>query len=328
MDKRVMRDCDIFAHNVNVANDVYWFDGSYTATAFAASVNEPVSAESLKRVKKIISRNTGFLSTLGDTSVRIVVAASLVKSDDPEGRLNGIKSAYAALKKYFMSSEYLALAAVIIFESGLDTDITAKRTREIYEMMKKNHRLITSYEDIATCALMAVSGKNPEELIEESEKCFMLLKNGFKSRSDLQMLANTLAIYDAPAEVKCNKVTEIRNLMKARKLTLGSYNSSAVLAPLAVSAINGDVGQMIEDIAEAESIMSSRKGTGGLFGVGKQLRTMFAVSIVSRLYSGEDTGAVNSAASAIAAMIAEEIAITVTICACAAASSSAAASST
>ncbi|MBP5262617.1 MAG: DUF4003 family protein [Clostridiales bacterium] len=327
MDKRVMRDCDIFEHNVKVAGEVYWLDGAYTSTAFAATVNEPVSAEALKRVKKIISRNTGFLSTLGDSSARIVVASSLIKSDDPEGRLTGIKTAYNALKKHFMSSEYLALAAVILYESGLDKDDLARRTREIYELMKKAHRLITSYGDIAACALMAISGKDPAELIEESERCFALLKGEFRSKTDLQMLANTLAVYDIPAEVKCRNIVEIRKLMKAKKLNLGSYNSSAVLAPLAAAAVNNDIVEMVEDIALAERTMSSRKGTGGIFGVGKTLRTMFAASVVSRIYSGDGYGAVNSAASAVAAMIAEEVAITIAICASAAASSAAAASS-
>ena len=57
-----------------------------------------------------------------------------------------------------------------------------------------------------------------------------------------------------------------------------------------------------------------------IFGVGKKLRTMFAVSVVNREYGSKMQNAVSAAASAVTTVIAAEVAILCCISACVAAS--------
>ncbi len=326
MNTNVLKNCDIFAHNIETVAKVYKWDGSYTATAFAASVERAVDIDDLKRAKKTVANNTGFLSALGDTAARIVTAASVVKSSDPDRAIAEIKDVYKVLKNYFIASEYLALATVIICESGKPASEMAMRTRKIYDLMKKQHRFLTSSSDIAVCAILAVSGKDEEYLVEETERCYQYLAKSFSGKGDCLMLSNMLALYDIPAEAKCRRTIEIRDMLRARGLKVGAYDSSAVLAPLVYASFNEDPAMLINEVAEAEKLMASRRGTGGVWGVGKQLRTMFAILMVNREFCGSDASAANAAGAAVTALIAEEVAITCCICASVAASCAASSS--
>ena len=93
--------CDVFARNVNTAKRVYWFEGSYNAVAFAASVDDEVPKEKLRLAKRVIEHNSAFLSALGDTAARIVVTSALVKSNDPQQAIVDIKRIYMVMKKHF-----------------------------------------------------------------------------------------------------------------------------------------------------------------------------------------------------------------------------------
>lgn len=312
--------CDVFAHNVNTAKKVYWFDGSYNAVAFAASVENEVPKAKLRLAKRVIDRNNAFLSALGDTAARIVVTSALVKSKDPQKAINDIKNIYMIMKKHFVASEFLALATIVIYESGLPAEKTASRTKRIYELMKSRHFLLASHSDISVCAIMAVSGRNPDALIDDAENCYKRISRAFISNNDALLVANMLALYEYPADIKCKKLLNIRDSLKRRGLNLGTYNSSAILVPLAIASFNEDSSVLTNEVCEAEKIMSVRKATGGFFGVGKKLRTMFAVSVVNREYGSKMQNAVSAAASAVTTVIAAEVAILCCISACVAAS--------
>ena len=316
--------CDVFARNVNTAKRVYWFDGSYNAVVFAASVDDEVPKEKLRLAKRVIEHNSAFLSALGDTAARIVVTSALVKSNDPQQAIVDIKRIYMVMKKHFVASEFLAYATIVIYESGLPAEKMATRTKRIYDLMRSRHFLMATPTNISVCAIMAVSGRRPELLIEDSEKCYRMISRAFISNNDALLVANMLALYDYPVDIKCKKLLTIRDLLIRRGLHLGTYNSSAILVPLAIASFDEDTTVLTNEVCEAEKIMSVRKATGGLLGVGKKLRTMFAVSVVNREFGAKMHRAVNAAASRVSNAIADEVAVLCCISACVASNKAAA----
>lgn len=94
----------------------------------------------------------------------------LAVSENPEKELENALKMHDLLKKYFWASTYLPLAALILTEMASEDeyDKIAVRTRIIYERMKAEHPFLTSGEDSAFCALMALSDKSDDMLIQEA----------------------------------------------------------------------------------------------------------------------------------------------------------------
>ena len=328
MNEKVLRNCDIIAANTLTASKVFAWDYNYSHVAFAASYPDiAADPERVTNAKKIITNKNSFLSSLAQSSTRTVVAAQIMKAPDLEAAMLHIKEIYKILKTKFIASDYTAIASVLIYDSGKDPVALTEKMRKIYDLMNKKHFLLTSYNDLAIVALMASSDKTAEALVEESEAIFRGIKGDFFSKGDAYTISNLLALYDEPAEAKCRAAVTIRNELKAAKIRFTSYGTAAVIAPLAVISLTLNDNMLVSEIVSAEKYLSTKKVLGGVFGVGKEVRSMLAASAVTRAFSDEDRiSTIGATASAVAAAIAEEVAVMACICACTAASASSASS--
>ena len=330
MNERVHRNCDITAANSLAASKAFTWDSGYAHVAFAASYPDRViEVERLKAAKKLISRDNSVFSALSQDAVRTAVAAQILRSPDPEASMQRIKETYKILKTRFMSGEYTAVAAVIVSDSGKDPRIVADKMRKIYDLMNSKHFFLTSYDDLAVVALMASSDKTPEQIVGESEAIYANIRGDFFSKGDAYAISNLLALYDEPAPMKAQAAVRIREELKAAGIRFGSYGTAAVIAPLAILSLSNDNRMLVREIVEAERYLSGKKILGGIMGVGKNVRSMFAVSAVIGAFSDDTTVAsVGATTAAISAVIAEEIAIMACMCACIAASSASTSAST
>ena len=329
MNNRVMRNCEILANNTLTASKAFAWDYNYSHVAFAASYpDREAELERVRTAKKIISSENSLFSNLAQSSTRTVVAARILKVPDPVAEMNRIKAVYKLLKTRFFSSEYTAVAAVLICDSGKDPVYLTEKMRRIYDTLNSRHFLLTSYESLAVIALMAISDKSVEELAGESEAIYRGIKGDFFSKGDAYAISNLLALYSEPVNVKCEAALRVRDELKRAGIRFGSYGTAAVIAPLAIISLKYDDNMLVGQIIQAEQYLSTKKVLGGILGVGKNIRSMLAVSAVTRAFSDdENVSSVGATASAVVAAIAEEIAILACICACTAASASAASSS-
>ncbi len=319
----------VFEANFMAAKKAYVLNSSMEASACAAAFigqTEPVSVEGLKDAKKLLRSNTGLFSTLGRGNASQVVAAILSMSSDPSSALARIQEIHRALDKKFMNSDYLVLAATIIYQNCQPGEYAAviDRTRKIYKLLRSEHPMLTGREDLANCALMAISGIEPEAIAERCELDFKVIKKYYVMKNKVQFLACISSLFEGKPEDKAEAIDQTRRILKEYRV---NFNSSAysIVAAIAMIVDKPDRSLVCGRIADVSAQLKSIRGMGSL-GAGKHIRDMIATAIVIDAYAdGKDDMVKNSTISAIiTAVIAAEIAA---ICAAVAASSAAAASS-
>lgn len=319
--------CENFIENRNAIKSCFGWENQYLYPVCAAiftDKRQSVDAARMKRCRDILKDRTGIFSNFRGNS-RLAMISMLAVEPNPEEKLDQALMVYNILKEYFFSSQYLPVAAMTIAnltETG-QYDRIAARTRKIYDLMKKEHPFLTSSEDSVFAAMLALSGLTEEQVVQETEKCYELLKAEFFSGNALQSLSHVLALGDGTAQEKCSRTIELYRELKKRGYKYGTSYELATLGILAL--LPEEFEQVMQDMMETDDYLSEKKGYG-IFGVGKKQRLMHAAMLVTSDHMGEnDSPTMHSAAigGTISLIAAQQAAM----CAAIAASSAAAASS-
>lgn len=297
--------CQRFIENRNVIKAAFPMESSYMypvcATVFA---NKGIlaDADSLKKYHLLLKESVGVFSNFRGVS-RPVTVSMLAADDEPEARLESALEAYKSLKKHFMSGYYLPLAAMILSgEASADQfDCIAARTREIYELMRKEHPFLTSEEDIVYALLFAFSGNRAADSITEMERIYKISKVKFHSANAVQALSHVLALCDGKADEKCERTAALFDALKDNKLRYGTNYELATLGVLAMLPVSKD--EIVKDMLEVNEFLSSQKGYGAFLGFSKSIRLMHAAMIVSAYRLG-DLGNAAHATAAVSAQMA------------------------
>lgn len=324
MNELTLTHCKQLIYNRDLIKSVFPWDGGLIQLCCAGiysakglTVDEAV----LRSSKELINEKVGVFSSFRNTA-RSPIAAMIATSRNPEGTfVNGLQ-VYAHLKKEFWSSAHLPLAAMIIAQKAdiYQYEQIVNRTRSIYDRMKSEHPFLTSSEDSAFCALMALSKKTDDLLISEMEKCYQLLKPNFFSANSVQSLSHVLALCDGTAADKCSRSMELFERLEASGRKYGTGYELPTLGILAMSGV--DLNKITADMIEIDDWLSKQKGFGFFGSITKKQRLMYAGILAQRDYINETTLQTAAVNSTIALIIAQEAAM----CAAIAASTAAAAS--
>lgn len=281
-----------------------------------------VDEDMLQASKDLIKEKVGVFSNFRSTA-RSPIAAMLATSGNPEQTLENGLQVYDLLKKEFWGSTYLPLSAMIIAQMAEphQYEQIASRTRLIYERMKSEHPFLTSSEDSAFCALMALSEKSDEALIADMEECYQQLKPHFFSSNAVQSLSHVLALCDGTAAEKCSRTMELFDRLKAAGRKYGTDYELPTLGVLAMSG--ADLESIAADMIEIDDWLSEQKGFGLFSSITRKQRLMYAGILAQRDYINENTMQTAAVGGTIALIVAQEAAM----CAAVAASTAAAASS-
>lgn len=288
--------------------------GIYSAKGL--SVNESV----LQISKSLIKEKVGMFSNFRGT-VCPPVAAMIATSGNPEQTLDRGLQVYNLLKEKFWSSAYLPFAAMLIAQIAqpYQYEQIASRTRSIYDRMKSKHPFLTSSENSAFCALMALSEKSDEDLMRDMEECYHKLEGNFFSANAVQSLSHVLALCDGTAEEKCARTMELFNRLKAAGRKYGSGYELPTLGVLAMTGVDLEI--ISADMMEIDDWLSEQKGFGFFGSITKTQRLMYAGILAQKDYINEETMQTAAVGSTIALIVAQEAAM----CAAIAASTAAAA---
>ena len=324
MKKQTRRNCEQLIENRNRIKSVFSWDGGLLNLACASiftAKGKTVDELLLADCKNMLKEKVGLFSSFRSTA-RSPIIAMLATSSNPKQTLENGLLVYQLLKKDFWTSAYLPLAAMIIAQMAQPSryEGIASRTRIIYDLMKKEHPFLTSGEDSAFCALMALSEKTDDMMIEDAEQCYHSLKPNFFSSNALQSLSHVLALCDGRADTKCGKTMELFEKLKVAGHKYGTNYELPTLGVLALSG--GNLDEIVQEISEIDDWLSQQKGFGFFSSITRKQRLMYAGIVAQRDYLNEEalqTAAVNGTISLI---VAQEAAM----CAAVAASSAAAAS--
>ncbi|MGN0324073.1 MAG: DUF4003 family protein [Oliverpabstia sp.] len=316
--------CGNFIENRDIVKSVFSWESSYLYPVCAAIFTDKrmkADPARLEYCKNLLKAQTGVFSNFRSTA-KLAMISMLAVDKEPEEKLRKALGVYDELKGYFWGSQYLPVASMIIanmVEPVRYQEVTA-RTRHIYDLMKSEHPFLTSSEDSVFAAMLALSSLTDEQIVEETEKCYRLIKPEFFSGNAVQSLSHVLALGEGRAEDKCRATIELFCNLKARGYKYGTDYELATLGILALLPTDSDT--IMTDIMEVDDFLSTQKGYG-FFGIGRKQRIMHAGMIVASDYTGQSDAMHTAAIGGTISLIAAQQAA---MCAAIAASSAAAAS--
>lgn len=325
MKVELQRRCEMFIANRDIIKAEFGWETAYIyplcAGLFTAK-NATADPQALRACHRLLKENTGIFSNFRGVS-KMAMVTSLALSANPQEKMERLLFVYNKLKQLFWSSEYLVVAASAITDLAEPSQYEAivERTRMVYNHMKQAHPFLTSGEDSAFAALLALSGFDDVQIGDEMERCFAILKPEFWSGNAVQSLSHVLALGSDPAETKCDRVTQLYRLLKERGCKYGTGYELPTLGTLALTGASIDA--LTHDMIEVDDYLKTQKGFGA-FGIGAKQRLMYAgMLVMCDAIPVAQTMEVAALNGVVALVIAQQAAI----CAAMAASSAAAASS-
>lgn len=321
--------CSNLAENRKIIKSAFPLENSYIYPVCAEIFTEKRQTaweEKLKDCRRILKEHTGAFSNFRGITKPVMISMMAADSN-PEEKLRRSLSVYALLKEYFFTSQYLPVASMAISNMAPESryEELSARTRKIYEAIRSEHPFLTNSQDCIYAALLALSSRTDEEIIEETEKCYNIIRGKFFSSNAVQSLSHILAFLDGTAEKKCSRTLELYDQLK---LNGCRYGTNFELPTLGVAAmLPCETKDIARDIAEANEFISHEKGFG-FFSIGKKQRLMHAAMIVCSdiIETNNITGRSAALSSIVALVAAQEAAICAAVAASAAAASASASS--
>lgn len=317
--------CEQLIENRDRAKTVFSWDGGLVHLACAgiySAKGKTIDPDQLRACQTMLKQNVGVFSNFRGVA-KAPVTAMIASSANPKLLLERGLDVYTLLKQHFWDSSYLPLAAMIIAQTAKPYryEEIAVRTRKIYDEMKRKHPILTSSEDSAFCALLALADQPEEKLLDEIECCYQRLTKTFSSSNAVQSLSHALALCEGNAEEKCDRIVKLYEMLRAHGYKFGTGYELPVLGILAMT--EESLEETVSVIGEIDDWLAKQKGFGIFGSVTKKQRLMYA-GILAKQETLSD-GAMEAAAvgGTLSLLIAQEVALTA-----ACASSMAAAAST
>lgn len=303
--------CELLADNRDMIhkNFVWNMDMmSITGAVIYTGEGKTADIQRIKECKTILKKHQGVFSEFRQ-NMEIPVLCKMALSDDPEGYLLKLINTYNVLHQgKIFGSEYMALTAISICDSKCEArvDEIVQKTRDLLKAMAKVHPFLTSEEDMAFAALLAMTNHSIDEIINETEYCFTYMKAKFAFHDNaVQSLSHVLTLCPGTPEEKCRRASAIYDALLTRHITYGKDYELASLGAL----VNIDMApeELASEIADASEYLKNRKGFGD-WSIGTRTRTMFAALLAAQAYSPTSIAMDASViGSALAIVIAEEV---------------------
>ena len=318
--------CELLADNRDLIHKNFMWDMelmSVVGSVVYTGAGKTADIEKMMNCKKILKKNEGIFSVFR-SNMEIPILCKMALSEDPEAYLANLRMVYDKLTKgKIFGSEYMALTALSICDVNMADkidDIVAV-TKELMKRMSSAHPILTSEEDAPLVALLALSGKSIDEIMEETEYCFNTMKKKFSFHGNaVQSLSHVLTMCAGGAQEKCARVSAIYDALVVQGVSYGKDYELASLGAL----VNVDMTpeELAKEIAEASDYLKNRKGFGN-WSMGKQGRAMFAALLAAQAFAPSSSAMDASVIGASLAMvIAEEIALMVIVASTTASASS------
>lgn len=251
-----------------------------------ADVAQSPDPDHIKAMKDLIKSKTKWTSHFrGNNEAMFAILLSL--ADDPEALYDSTLAVFDALKDIkFKGGLYLPLAALTLAKQTPGDQIASKvqRMRDIYDLMKANHKWLTNQDDYVYAALLATSDLPVEATSYEIEVLYKnLLEEGFKKGNALQDLTHVLVLGEESSAQKVDKVCRLKTAFKKHGYVFRDH-SMASLGVLAL--ISHQPEHIVEEVVDLYDWLSHQKGFGK-FTIDKTMRLTLAASLVAMAYANQ-----------------------------------------
>lgn len=265
---------------------ISWQKGmmQYSIALSSSIKNQDINIEKIEEAGKIIKENTGIFSNFRGHSM-FYLASILSNKTEPINELKSILNIYDKLKENkFHNDAYLPFVAIIINENKnkISIDECIRKTKYVYDYMKKHHPFLTSSDDYCRAALIAIHSKDLDNDLEYIEESYQKLNDkGFFKSNNLQSLSHIMTFDKYKSDETINKVVRIKELLEINDCKVDGYVYSLIGA---VSLIDCDEKTIVEQIKIVSDKLKEVKGFGA-FSLGKSNRNMISVALVASCYS-------------------------------------------
>ena len=318
--------CHEFILNRDAVKSAFPWESAYLypvcATIFCEK-GQRADIERMQECRLLVKSNTSAFHDFRGIA-QSVTFAMLAADRDPEKRLTRALALHDAFRKNFWCSQYLPVASMMLSETVPEEDYIAlaTRTREIYDLMRKEHPFLTSSEDSVFAAMLALSKERDTDVILETERCHQRLKKVFFSSNAVQSLSHVLALTEGGAEEKCDRTVTLFQSLKENGKRYGTGYELATLGVLAHLPV-GEGTDTRETLCAVDDFLKTQKGYKGIFGMASTQRLMHAGMIVTIDASGgSDTYHAATISGAVSMIAAQQAATVAAVAAATAASSS------
>ena len=236
----------------------------------------------LKKCERILIKKAGLFSDFSGTS-SLVIIALLSMSDDPEAMYDRLKDARDLVRRYFPPvPDYVALAAIVLNEEEDQAkwEDIARKAADIYNGLKKKHRILTSGGDILLSLILARSGREREDVTADAKACAKLLSAHELDPKTLQSLCRVLSLADGDPEEKCDRFTRLYDLLKDHGRKYGKEYQIPMLGLAAM--LPEDMEDVAQDILDVDNYLSKEDMYKGIVPkYSKTVRLMHAAMVVA-----------------------------------------------
>ncbi len=271
--------CDLFADNYLKAKQAFKWEYSqlhYLCALMYAQKGIEINIEKIKFCREIIIRKQNVFSNFRSAAT-LIFACMLSLENDAEESFGAVLSAYAELKKHFMPSGYLCIAAFSVKQNARREHFEkyAKRTREVYDAMKSDHFLLTSGEDIPFAALFALTSASAQTSARLMKLSFLRLKKRFFTSNGLQSASHCLALI-GNAERGADRLIALYDELKQKK-----YHFGTDIELVSLAAVTADETLLADAVIEICDYLKHKKGFGD-FIMGRRQRLMYSASVLAQ----------------------------------------------
>lgn len=292
MREELQKTCNEFLMKREMMSKVFSWYNSHLHPVCAGIVLEKteITQEEIEQCKKLLEKNTNMFSELRGTVFPAIVCHLAIK-ENPGEFLEQILKVYKMLRNVVLPSSYLSLVSLIIasFADESQYDSVIGKAKSIYDKMKVEHPFLTSGEDGPFAAMLALDGKSPECLIQDTEKCYGFLKGNFTSRNAVQSLSHVLAMGEGDSLEKCRRFMDIYMTFKMKGYKFDTDYFLSVLG--AISLLPFHTNELVDDVISVTEYLEGKPGFGMLDSSPKE-RMAHAAIIVSKEYLSKCVGQV------------------------------------
>ncbi|HKM34482.1 MAG TPA: DUF4003 family protein [Lachnospiraceae bacterium] len=325
MNDTTRKNCELLIQNWRSVKNVFRWDTALINLSCAGVYTTKglqVDEGKLSHCKDILKSQVGPFSNFKSMARNPLITMMAVSEDGEQTLKRGLE-VYGLLKERFWTSTFLPIAAMIIAQMVQPyryQEIVA-RTRQMYDKMKAEHPLLTSGEDSALCALLAMSDRSIDALVYDMNACYQLLKPNFFSSNAVQSLSQVLALGEGSPHNKCRKTLDLFNKLKDAGHKYGTNYELSTLGVLALTDV--DINQVVAEIIEIDNWLSGQEGFGFFSSITKKQRLMYAGILAQAEHVPSDTLTTAAVNGTVALIVAQQAAMCAAIAASSAAASSA-----
>ncbi len=245
--------------------------------------NKKIDIERIKESYEILKRNQNALSDYR-TVLAIPLITKMSLSENPEEYLNRVietSNKIKSIHKGIGANIENTISAMILEETSNNEnqEELIERAKNIFNLIKKEHPILTDGEDRTDAIVLAMSKKSDEKLIEDMETCYKILLNekiGF--RGSLQALSHILALSEKSPEEKCNKIIDINKILKQNKIKIAFETEHALEIMGLFVDLDIDNEKIVEQIIEIFEYIKKEKGMGK-FSISNAERFIYSAAI-------------------------------------------------